>query len=195
MDFFPEYPHMQGYVPVLNPKIIELLQFEYERQQKRLEQAGVPEVVTLYRGTHQPRGLSLESFSTEKKIAQQFAEGEVEYSGSRNGEGEVRKEQVPRKYIFGSWKTIRSWVDPYREREFMVLGTSFYQNEQQVQRQGRASARGIKRKFADFNQNYQWNPNTEQWSPRTPWIPPAGMSQAVIDMKSGVPLSWAATGN
>ena len=166
MDFFPDYPHMQGYVPELNPEIVQALQKEYETQQKALERVGVPEVVRLYRGTHQPRGLPLESFSTVKKVANQFASGEIAYSGNRGDRGEVRVEQVPRKYIFGSYKTISGWLDQYREKEFMVLGTSCYNNERQVQRQTRASARGINGKFIDFSQNYQWNPDTEQWTGR-----------------------------
>lgn len=162
MDFFPNYPHLQGYIPTLNPEIVQALQKEYETQQKALEQAGVPEVITLYRGTHQPRGLPLESFSTDRSIADLFA-NLADFSDRRRGQGEVRTERIPRKYIFGSWQTIPNWPESEvaGKKEYMVLGTSFYNN----QRQTRATSRSASPKFRDLHPEYGniWNPDTESW--------------------------------
>lgn len=163
MDFFPNYPHLKGYVPALNPEVVQILQKEYENTQKALERAGVPEVVTLYRGTHQPRGLPLESFSEQKAIAELFA-NEVNFSELRVGQGEVRTEQVPRKYIFGKYSIIETWRESgvRGKKENMVLGTAFYANEQRLQRQERATGRGAGRKF-DYLSPEGFNPDTESW--------------------------------
>lgn len=148
MDFFPEYEHLKGYVPKLNPEVVQTLQRLYEKHQAILIAKGVPEVVTLYRGTHQPRGLPLESFTTIKKVAEEFAQN-VPFSGPRNGQGEVRRERIPRKYIFGSWQTFRGWPEDevLGRHEHLVMGTSFYANEQRLRRQGRASSIGAQFKL------------------------------------------------
>jgi hypothetical protein len=115
--------------PKLNPAIIRMLKKEYTRTQRMLKKMGYPEDgVTLYRGTTQPPGLGLESWSDLKSTGELFA-GSVRFSGQYQDEGELRVQKVPRNLIFGSWNTIKGWADTIEpnvtgKQEYMVLGTA-----------------------------------------------------------------------
>ena len=118
----------------LNPKIVKILQDQYDETQRLLAESGYPdEGVTLYRGTHVRKGIPMASWTDLEKIAIRFKRihsgknpGGDKYAGA-----EVRTETVPRKYIMGSWKTIKDWkkkIEPQviGKHEFMVLESSFY---------------------------------------------------------------------
>lgn len=124
-DFYPK-----GVTPPqLNPAIIQALQNEYERTQRLLAESGYPEDgITLYRGTTQPAGLGLESWTDLPEISEIFAHGIRFSGGDMRVKGEVRVHQVPRKAIFGSWQTIPNWDEDLvaGKHEYMVLGTSLF---------------------------------------------------------------------
>lgn len=129
---YPNDFYETGRRPVqLNPNIVALLQREYERNQELLEKEGYPaEGMTLYRGTRQPEGLSMESFTSSKSIADYFADVGGSSSSWFAPRGELRTEVVPRKYIMGSYKINRGWdeTEVAGKKEYMVLGTSYYAN-------------------------------------------------------------------
>lgn len=83
--------------------------------------------MTLYRGTSQPEGLSMESFTTLEYIANLFA-AKGGLSLRAFGSGQVRTEVIPRRFIMGSYNTIPGWPEKkvLGSEEYMVLGTAFY---------------------------------------------------------------------
>ena len=122
LDFYPNGIKP----PQLNPKITATLQKYYAETQRALERMGYPEEgVTMYRGTTQPAGLGLESWTDLPEIGELFA-GKVRFSGGRGNVGEVRQRQIPRNAIFGSWQTIKTWDEDLvtGKQEYIVLGTA-----------------------------------------------------------------------
>lgn len=127
-DFYDDRPVIQ-----LNPKIVDVLQREYEKGQRMLEESGYPEDgIELYRGTKQPRGLSLESFTALPSVAQMFANAGGSSGGASGAKaGDIRTEKIPRRYIMSTYAIAPEWKDKIEDEvmgkeEYMVLGTGYY---------------------------------------------------------------------
>jgi hypothetical protein len=112
--------------PKPSPLVLKYLEAQYQETQKKLIAMGVPEEgLYLGRGTSQPRGLSMESWSTDRMTPPRFSR--MRLSGGRNS-GEERWGTVPRKYIMGTYKTIPTWQEHtvVGKQEHMVLASAYY---------------------------------------------------------------------
>ena len=140
--------------PKPSPLVLRYLEEQYQETQKKLIAMGVPEEgLYLGRGTSQPRGLSMESWSTDRATPPRFAG--MRLSGGRN-RSEERWGTVPRKYIMGTYQTIPTWVERsvVGKQEHMVLASAYYSKEKDKNLDARPRARAGRPVFyAPINRN------------------------------------------
>ena len=154
-DFWPE----NIVPPRPNPKVIQLLEEQYQETQKKLIDIGMTEEgIILGRGTSQIRGLSMESWSPDPASVKRFAEfggvllGQRPFPGSPP-RGEERWGVVPRKYIMGSYRTIPFWDESGQnaKQEYMVLASSYYAQEKGKSVETRPRVKGKQQQSGVFS--------------------------------------------
>lgn len=118
--------------PAPNPRLVKLLNDEYNRVQAELARRGITEV-KLYRETPLYRGVPLEPWTPSKSVAAFF--GRAYRQRIRRGEVFKYVETIPAKYFIGRWDITPGW--PEREvtgkKEHMVAGLAYAYDQNKLE--------------------------------------------------------------